>query len=365
MQPARPRLLFIDDDQALIRLVQRDFERHGFEVEGALDGNAGLARLRAATFDAAALDHNMPGQNGLEVLDAIKRLPDAPPVIYVTGEAEGRIAVAALRGGAADYVAKEAQGEFLPLLRAAISSAIERRQMQRAREQAECELRKSRDRFEALAAERELLIQEANHRVANSLQLVSSFLRLQAGGAASEETRAALASAIARIDAIGHVHRQLYNAHDIRAVDPAPYLSSLIAELTRTGADRSGVRVTVEVESIETSTDRALTIGIVATELAINALKHAFAQEAAGSLLVTCRQQGGELVLAVEDDGAGMAEPGAIAGGGQSIARAGLGQRIIKMMAMKLQARTAHEPVARGTRIVLRIPAEAQTPAGA
>ena len=102
------RLLYIDDDQGLGRLVERTLSRHGFQVRHALSGDEGLEQLAAEPFDVIALDHFMPGKEGLEVLAEIQRLSNPPPVIYVTGADEGRIAVAALKAGAKDaYLIEE------------------------------------------------------------------------------------------------------------------------------------------------------------------------------------------------------------------------------------------------------------------
>src|SRR3712207_8426444 len=118
MDARRIRLLYIDDDLGLGRLVERTLSRQGFEVTHAPGGEEGLRRLSSGErFDAVGLDHFMPGLEGLEVLAQIQALPDPPPVIYVTGADEGRIAVAALKAGAADYVIKDTAGSFLELLR--------------------------------------------------------------------------------------------------------------------------------------------------------------------------------------------------------------------------------------------------------
>ena len=84
------RLLYIDDDPGLGRLVERTLGRNGFVVTYAPSGDDGLRLLSCATFDVVALDHFMPGKEGLEVLAEIQALPDPPPVIYVTGADEGR-----------------------------------------------------------------------------------------------------------------------------------------------------------------------------------------------------------------------------------------------------------------------------------
>ncbi|RYI87396.1 MAG: response regulator, partial [Acetobacteraceae bacterium] len=88
MSPAR-RILYIDDEPGLRRLVQRDLERHGYVVATAADGAAGVEMAAAAEggagFAAICLDHYMPGQDGLDTLTALRTLPAPPPIIYVTG----------------------------------------------------------------------------------------------------------------------------------------------------------------------------------------------------------------------------------------------------------------------------------------
>jgi PAS domain S-box-containing protein len=133
------RILYIDDDPGLCRLVQKELERQGYVVEIALDGASGLARIAQGGIDIVALDHYMPNQNGLETLASIRQLAEPPPVIYVTALQEGRVAVAALKAGAIEYVPKDAQGEFLVLLQSAIDAALGAVMLRRAKEAAEAE----------------------------------------------------------------------------------------------------------------------------------------------------------------------------------------------------------------------------------
>jgi PAS domain S-box-containing protein len=133
------RILYIDDDPGLCRLVQKDLERQGYVVEIATDGASGLVRIAQGGIDVVALDHYMPNQDGLETLASIRDLAEPPPVIYVTAAQEGRVAIAALKAGAADYVAKDVQGEFLPLLQRAIDAALDAVMLRRAKEAAEAE----------------------------------------------------------------------------------------------------------------------------------------------------------------------------------------------------------------------------------
>ena len=109
-----PTLLYVEDDAGLARLVQRGLSRLGYTVEHAADGEAGLARLAQGGIDVIALDQHMPGLDGLETLERIMTMPGAPPVVFVTASQDSQIAITALKAGAADYLVKDAQGDFPP-----------------------------------------------------------------------------------------------------------------------------------------------------------------------------------------------------------------------------------------------------------
>ena len=342
------RLLYIDDDPGLGRFVQRQLQRLGHLVEIATDGEAGLARVAQGGIDAVALDHYMPGRDGLDILDAIRALPDPPPVIFVTGTSESRIAVSALKAGATDYVVKDVGGEFVELLEAAVRSSVASVTLKREKAAADRAILEARDRFEALAAERQMLMREVNHRVGNSLQLVAAFLHLQANGSASPETKAALVEANRRVLAIAQVHRRLYTSDDVKAVALDSYLAALVGDL-RESAEGIGDLLSLDTVPIVTDADSAVTIGVIVTELVINAMKYAYPGSSGpirvrleGAAPSHCR-------LVVEDDGVGRyaATPKA------SEASTGIGRTIIDAMASKLSATVAYEGATAGTRAVV------------
>src|SRR5262249_377955 len=103
-------LLYIDDDPALARLVERGLKRQGFAVAHAMQGTAGLARIKDGGVDVVALDQHMPGLDGLETLAEIQKIPGAPPVVFVTASQDSKIAITALKAGAVDYLVKDIQG---------------------------------------------------------------------------------------------------------------------------------------------------------------------------------------------------------------------------------------------------------------
>lgn len=331
------RLLYIDDDRALSRLVEKEFGRHGYVVTCAHDGEAGLAALLAQTFDVCALDHYMPGRDGVEILPEILALPDAPPVVYVTGAQEGRIAVAALRAGAADYVIKDVSSDFTALLRNALDDALLRRRLERENEQAQEEVRRARDRAEAM-------LHEVNHRVGNSLQLVSSFMSLQLRHLADEGARNALKEAQARIEAVAHVHRRLYTSGEMGSVELDEYLKGLIGELKKSlGSDGYAPDIRLDARPLRVSTDQAVSLGVIVTELVTNAVKYAYSPGEGGEIRVILDPaRDGRALLTVEDDGPGM--------GDGSPKGTGLGGKIVAAMAGGLRSAIEFDGAHKGVR---------------
>ncbi len=333
------RLLYIDDDRGLSRLVEKELGRHGYAVTCAPDGDAGLAVLTSpkAAFDVVALDHYMPGRDGLDVLPDIVALPDPPPVVYVTGAQEGRIAVAALRAGAAEYVIKDVSEDFTTLLRNAVEHALQARRLRRANEEAQEQIRLARDRAEAM-------LREVNHRVGNSLQLVSSFMSLQLRHLTDEGARAALRESQARIEAVAHVHRRLYTSGDLASVALDEYLEGLIDELSKSlGPGAGSPSIALEAEPMRVSTDQAVSLGVVVTELVTNAAKYAYAPGEGGEIRVILRADGKDrALLTVEDDGPGM--------GDGKPKGTGLGGKIVSAMAAGLRSAVEFDPSHKGVR---------------
>lgn len=345
MPDATPHLLYIDDDPGLGRLVQKEFERHGFTVETVTSGEDGFARLKGPHhIDVVALDHHMPGQNGLDILAKIATLSDPPPVVYVTGESEGRIAVAALKAGAADYVIKDVGPEFLVLLRAAIGSAIEARQQRQLREKAEAELRQSRDRFEALANERAMLIHEVNHRVSNSLQLIASLLQVQSAAQTDRRSAQILLDAYKRVVAVARVHKRLYSTVTVRYVDLADYLCSLVDDL-RQSSNRAGAVLQFLASQTRIGTDFAIPIGLIVTELVTNSLKYAY-PGSDGPIKVTAERNGDLITVQVQDDGVGVSEADWRKG-------RGIGNKIVLAMVEKIGGALTIETAPIGTRVTV------------
>lgn len=338
---ARGHVLYIDDDAALRRLTQRALERRGFAVTLAEDGASGVALAAAQPFDLVAVDHYMPIMDGLETLTRLRALAVPPPVVYVTGSEEGQIAVAALKAGAADYVVKTVGDDFFDLLANAIEQVMRHAALSQAKDRAETDLRASNARLEAL-------LREVNHRVANSLQLVSALVSLQSNALADDGARAALQDTQRRIAAIAQVHRRLYTSDNVESVDMRDYLGALVDELADTWSTTNAPRhVRLAAEPILLPTDRAVSLGVIVNELVSNACKYAYPSGTSGEIRVALRRTDDGFELIVEDDGVGI-DPGMAPRG------TGLGSRVINAMAQSLHSAIIYDPAHRGVRATLR-----------
>lgn len=183
-----------------------------------------------------------------------------------------------------------------------------------------------------LIREKAVLLQEVQHRVANSLQIIASVLMQSARKVRSEETRVHLADAHHRVMSIATLQRQLATS---RAEDVAlrPYFTQLCESLGASMiADPERQSIAVTGDDSVVVADVSVSLGLIVTELVINALKHAFPGNREGTITVDYTSHGPNWTLSVADDGVGMPR----AGGG---AVAGLGTSIVEALARQLRAR--------------------------
>jgi two-component sensor histidine kinase len=350
MPDRQPRILIIDDDEGFCKLASKHLQRARFDVVCVNTAAEGIREAQGGNYEAVILDHVLPEHDGLTLLSALQTNAGSPPVIYLTGSQESRVAVAALKAGAADYVVKDLHGDFMLLLENSVTNAMFSRAIKIAKEKAETEVREARDQFKALAEERELLLREVNHRVSNSLQLIASLLHFQGDVSKNADVKAALKEANGRVLAVARVHRSLYTSSDVRWVALADYLANLIRDLqdvTAGGGD--GDSISFSAAQIQARPDTAVAIGIVATELILNALKHAY-PNGRGPVRVRLSATPANVELSVEDDGiGGLHDP-------EGNTRSGLGQRIISGMTEKLDGKLRYDRKDRGTRAVVTFP---------
>jgi len=178
----------------------------------------------------------------------------------------------------------------------------------------------------------EVLLAEVNHRVANSLAMVSSLVRLQSRAMTDKVAQDALMETQARIDAIASVHKSLYSSGDARFVDFDEYLSGLLSNIeTAMREEGHGATLRCHLDALKLRPDMSVNLGVIATELVTNAFKYAYPNRPGEVRVRLTRLSGDQAELVVEDDGVGR-------GAGAAPKGSGLGTRIVNAMARTIGA---------------------------
>ena len=199
---------------------------------------------------------------------------------------------------------------------------------------------------DTLLQERATLLLEMQHRVANSLQIVASVLLLKARTVKSEEIRAHLQDAHARVMSVASVQDHLQDV--LGDVDVASYLAKLCGSLSASMIANSGqLKLTVRADPSSITSHDAVSLGLIVTELVINSLKHAFPEDRKGSISVDYQTNAEGWSLSVTDDGVGRR---ATMG---PKTKAGLGTSLVTALAHQLDARVEISDAGPGARVVV------------
>ena len=167
-----------------------------------------------------------------------------------------------------------------------------------------------REKDELLQA-KEILLQEMQHRVANSLQIIASILLLKARTVQSEEIRLHLRDAHQRVMSVATVQQQLRASGLNEKIEIGPYLSKLCGSLAASMiGERRALSIKVQATSGRAISSEAVSLGLIVTELVINALKHGFQEDEEGEILVRYDAQNPGWRLSVADNGSGPKEVG-------------------------------------------------------
>lgn len=196
-----------------------------------------------------------------------------------------------------------------------------------------------------LLREKAMLLKELQHRVANSLQIIASVLMQSARKVQSKESRAHIYDAHHRVMSIASLQKQL----SISGLDDVS-LNSYLSELCRSiGAsmihDPKLISLSVVVDDSQVVSDMSISLGLIVTELVINALKHAFPEDRPGKIVVSYQADGEDWTLFVGDDGIGMPK--------DVETKAGLGTSIVQALAAQLEAEIEIADTSPGTRVAL------------
>jgi two-component sensor histidine kinase len=230
------------------------------------------------------------------------------------------------------------EGNGSTSLLVAIEDVTERRALEREKDE--------------LLRQKDLLLREMNHRINNSLQIIASILLLKAHTVQSEETRQHLHAAHERVMSVAAVQEQLHPTPFGAEIEAKSYLTNLCESLAVSMIlDEQPVSIRVEAGEGSTTSEQAVSMGLIATELTINALKHAFPGGAKGNIVVGFESTASAWRLSVSDNGVGISThlPDAPV-------RIGLGTSIVEALTRQLGGRVTTSAASPGTTVSVTVP---------
>ena len=203
------------------------------------------------------------------------------------------------------------------------------------------------DKVQELLREKDMLLQEIQHRVANSLQIIASILLMKARTVQSEETRLQLEDAHKRVLSVAAVQQHLQVTGPGAPIVIGTYLTKLCETLAQSmiGESRSiSLKVETDADTGTVISHQAVSIGLIVTELVMNALKHAFpAEKKNAAIVVSYKVSDTDWKLTVSDNGDGKPDLSA------SQKKGGLGTSLVKALAKQLDAAVEITSDSRGT----------------
>lgn len=210
------------------------------------------------------------------------------------------------------------------------------------------ERKRAEEEARATAKEKDRLLRELQHRVKNSMTMISGIANIESHNTSSQEAKAALKKIEARIGALASLYDLLYVTGSIEEIGLSDYLGQVVdSAATGHGADARGILVESSIEGIRIDVKRAVSLGLLVNELVTNSLKYAFPDGRKGRIAVRLFLDAGKIALTVEDDGVGVDEA-TLAGG------SGFGLTLVRSLAAQLDADLAMRSV-HGMRVELRL----------
>lgn len=193
---------------------------------------------------------------------------------------------------------------------------------------------------------------EAEHRVKNTLQLISSIVMLQGRRTSDEASRLALRAVQTRVAAVSVAHRHVTWTDEREVVELSGLVREIVGDLA-SSAGREGVVIDLDLESVSIPGRNGAPLALLVSETVGNALRHAYPDGRNGRVRVSLRRTAEGFELMVADGGVGL-DPAA--------SKAGFGLTVAQLMAQQLRGRLETADRQPGLRIVVTVPMESQAP---
>jgi len=201
----------------------------------------------------------------------------------------------------------------------------------------------------------ELLLEELNHRVMNSLSIISSVIGIEGRAMTDEAARAAFDRISGRVMAVATLYKTLSVAKSVDSVDAPAFLGGICHDVVHAlQRESAALRLTVEIDPFAMSSSVAISAGLVLNELLTNAIKYAFRGRQHGEVTVAARLSDGQLSLSVTDNGSGIDADARV--------DSGIGGRLIELFSRQLGGETVRTSGSTGTQARLTFPLAQPSP---
>ena len=209
------------------------------------------------------------------------------------------------------------------------------------------DLRDTNAKLEQAVETKTALLHEVDHRVKNNLQMISALILLQSRTIDDEGTRRSLREMLSRIEALGTVHRRLYQSDDVTRFEVGEFIRDLVTDLVGVGS-RDRVTTRFAMDRVDIAAEHAAPVALIVNEVVTNALKHAFPDERAGSLLAELKRVQDQMLIQISDDGVGQGVTG--------MSSASFGTSLVRTLSRQLKATVTWRDNDPGTIVTIDIP---------
>ncbi len=313
-------VLFVEDDENLLRIMSGILSKYFDNVICVLNGQEGLDMYKSGKYDIVITDIRMPVMNGIEMTKQIKQLNEEQIIIVTSAYNDSQYLTELIEVNVNHFILKPIDtNKLFEVLYTACKRLVNERQLEQwhknledAVRQRTLQLSEANDLLSASLMDKAVLLKEVHHRVKNNLQIISSLLSLQAETIEDKQLLSIFMDSQQRIRSMALIHEKLYQSADMSKLDFAQYIEELTTELLqsyRIYHSSTSVCLDLDIGIKMLDVDVVVPCALVVCELVSNSLKYAFSAGQEGRIHIKfVKTLEDKYELIVGDNGKGLPE---------------------------------------------------------